>query len=444
MREKRIIAGLLAMSFVFGGAVLPCAAESNSIVVEPTAYMVAGNITYEELDDGTIEIRHVVYGTEEKDFVIPKEIDGKVVSRIGEFAFQSDSITSISIPDTVTSIGKYAFNDCRDLKEIVIPDSVTYIGICAFGDCFSLEKVHLSENLKTLENFVFQNCNSLKEINFPASVNSIGARTFSGCSFTEVNIPDNIISIDQSAFEHNELLKSVTLPDTLKYLSFYVFSYCTELEKVVLPKGMTDIPDGTFYHDKKLTNIILPDSVKTIGMNSFMYSGLTDIVLPEGVTSIESSAFACCEDLKDITIPESVTKIDGNIFIYQVKGEYKLINLPGLIIHCYSGSYAEEFALSYGYDYMVIGNYPEPTKIEYNTVTHQFRLTWSAVEGADKYGIAAFIAGKWRVQTYTDKTTFTSPKLKAGDTYKLLIAARVNGEWDLSDFNKIVFTVTVK
>ena len=90
------------------------------------------------------------------------------------------------------------------------------------------------------------------------------------------------------------------------------------------------------------------------------------------------------------------------------------------------------------------GSYPEVTKIEYSETYHQFRISWTPVKNADKYGIAVYIAGKWRVQAYTDATTFISPKLKAGESYRMLIAARSGGNWDLTDMNKRTFNVTVR
>ena len=88
--------------------------------------------------------------------------------------------------------------------------------------------------------------------------------------------------------------------------------------------------------------------------------------------------------------------------------------------------------------------YPIVENIEYNEEFHQFRLSWNAVEGAQQYGIAVKLAGKWKVQAYTDKTTFTSPKQRAGSSYEMLVCAKVNGKWDLGAMNSRIFTVTIK
>ena len=163
------------------------------------------------------------------------------------------------------------------------------------------------------------------------------------------------------------------------------------------------------------------------------------------MTTIGNYEFDGCRNLTDITIPASVTTIGIGAF----RG-----CSSKLVINCYTNTAAHKYAEENNINYVLLDApepepqvttpYPEVINIEYSPEYHKVRLTWTPVDGADKYGIAAFIAGKWRVQTYTDKTTFTSPKLKAGDTYKLLIAARVNGEWDLSNINSRAFTVTVK
>ena len=95
----------------------------------------------------------------------------------------------------------------------------------------------------------------------------------------------------------------------------------------------------------------------------------------------------------------------------------------------------------------IVNTYPVLTSIEYSKTYHQFRLNWTPVDGATKYGVAVYLAGKWKVVDQdipADTTTFTSPKLKAGQTYKVVICAKVNGSWDTSKINSRAFTVTVK
>jgi hypothetical protein len=90
-----------------------------------------------------------------------------------------------------------------------------------------------------------------------------------------------------------------------------------------------------------------------------------------------------------------------------------------------------------------VSKYPKVTNIKYSDKYPQFKLEWNAVDGATQYGIAVKLAGKWKVWTYTDKTYFISPKLKAGSTAEMVICAKVNGEWDTSNINSRAFVVTI-
>ena len=170
----------------------------------------------------------------------------------------------------VTSIGNYAFRDCKSLKSITIPDSVTNIGDWAFSVCSSLTSIEI-----------------------PGSVTSIGQSAFSGCTgLISITVPDSVISIDNSAFLNcGNSKSSITLPCNLKYIG-----------------------DSMFYH-AGFSNIVLPDSIRGIASYAFSYSGLTSITIPNGVTSIGDHAFYKCGMLSTIIIPESVTSI-GNWAIY--------------------------------------------------------------------------------------------------------------------------------
>ena len=91
--------------------------------------------------------------------------------------------------------------------------------------------------------------------------------------------------------------------------------------------------------------------------------------------------------------------------------------------------------------------YPVVTNVLYNSQYHQFQLTWTPVEGAQNYGIAVYLAGRWKVQTQSiaaSNTTFVSPKLTPGKSYKVVVAAKVNGKWDTSNLSKRAVTVTIK
>jgi hypothetical protein len=441
--NKKIAAGLLALTFVFGGAVLPTGVVSNNTVISASAEeLTYGNFTYTMLEDGTIEISK--YTGSETAVEIPSEIDGVAVTSIGKRAFYCTSFKRVIMPYGITNIGDEAFDDSNNLVEVTIPDSVVNLGDFVFMGCDSLEHVVLSKNLTSISQGAFRDCEKLTSVTIPYGVTVVGDYAFEFCPCLEsVELPNSITSIGYSAFGYGTSLKNINIPEGTSIIGEDAFRYCA-MSEVVIPDSVTRIERSAFYSCKNLKSVYLPDGLTYLGDHVFCYcSNLESINIPKSLSTLPVYAFYET-GIIDIAIPESVTTIGKNAFHYYDREKKVYSPIPDLTISCYSGSYAEQYAIENGINYKLIYKYPEVTDIDYSTTYHQFRLSWTHVDGADKYGIAAFIAGKWRVQTYTDSTTFTSPKLKAGDTYKLLIAARVNGEWDLSNINSRAFTVTVK
>ena len=173
----------------------------------------------------------------------------------------STEVTSVNIPNGVTSIGDYAFDDCVNLASITIPDSVTSIGKSAFDGCTDLASITIPNSVTSIGDYAFNWCKSLTSITIPDSVTSIGLDVFSACT--------NLASINVS--EKNENYSSI---------------------------------DGIFFN-KNITELIKYPAAKTISEYS----------VPNSVTSIGNSAFASCENLASITIPNSVTSIGLDAFM---------------------------------------------------------------------------------------------------------------------------------
>ncbi len=210
---------------------------------------------------------------------------------------------SSKIPESVTSIGDYAFEDCISLTEIAIPASVTSIGSGAFARCESLEsitvdkknKVYRSESnciIETETQTLIVGCKSSK---IPEGVTTIGESAFAGCtSLNEITIPNSVTSIGERAFQGCTSLKRVYFCDN---------------------SNLTSIGDFAFYGCTSLTEITIPNRVTSIGRYSFAgCTSLTEITIPDSVTSIGFEAFYGCTSLTEITIPDSVTSIDRNAF----------------------------------------------------------------------------------------------------------------------------------
>ena len=146
-------------------------------------------------------------GIKDTEFFVPD-----TVKTIGDFAFYgTKALESINIPDSVTNIGTDAFGECSGLKEVVIPDSVTSMGEAVFYKCTSLEKVKLSVNITSPNPAVFQYCSSLKEVVLPESMKFISFFMFSYCKeITNIVLPDTLTSVLGSAFQNCDNPKNVT------------------------------------------------------------------------------------------------------------------------------------------------------------------------------------------------------------------------------------------
>ena len=224
-------------------------------------------------------------------------------------------IKEIKIPNNITNINDYTFCGCRSLTSVTIPDSVTSIGEGAFRDCTNLTSIAIPDSVTSIGSSAFKDCRSLTSIKIPDSVTSIESSTFENCtSLTSIAIPNSVTSIESSAFYGCKSLTSVTIPDSVTSIGDYTFDYCTSLASVTIPDSVTRIGEGAFG-STSLTSITIPDSVTSIGDYTFAScTSLTSITIPDSVTSIGEGAFRDCTNLTSITIPDSVASIEKRAF----------------------------------------------------------------------------------------------------------------------------------
>ena len=298
---KKVLAsvtvGVLCVSGV-GLSGVESVQESVGTVLSASAY----DGTYEGLhynvtDTGEIEIAKC-----NKDAAtvvnIPTEIDGKPVTSIGKHAFSGFSLTEITIPDSVTSIGDCSFWGCTSLTEITLPDSVTYIGYKAFLDTPWL-KIKQAENpLVIVNHILIDGTTCTGSVSIPSGVTSIGVWAFDGCiSLTEITIPDSVTSIGGRAFDGCISLTEITIPDSVTSIES-TFEGCTSLTEITIPNSVTSIGYYTFSDCTRLTKITIPDSVTSIGGYAFKgCTSLTEITIPNSVVDIGESAFENCTNL---------------------------------------------------------------------------------------------------------------------------------------------------
>lgn len=201
---------------------------------------------------------------------------------IAERVFNGFSrLSSIVIPDSVTSIGYEAFRDCSSLTSVVIGDSVTSIGNAAFYGCDSLASIVIPDSVTSIGIYAFYGCDSLTSVVIGNGVTSIGHATFEYCvSLTSVVIGDSVTSIGVAAFEYCSSLASVVIPDSVTSIGGSAFEDCTSLTSVVIGDSVTTIGEGAFYLCGKIRNVFYTGSEEewkaiTIGLyNSPLTSAL--------------------------------------------------------------------------------------------------------------------------------------------------------------------------
>ncbi len=160
-------------------------------------------------------------------------VAGQIAHIPAEAFYDCYSLTSVTIPDSVTTIERDAFSGCSSLTSITIPDGVTSIGERAFYGCGSLTSVTIPDSVTTIEHDAFSGCSSLTNVTIPDSVTTIEHDAFSGCSsLTNVTIPDSVTSIGYSAFFGCGCLTSVTIPNSVTSIGGSAFYACSSLTSV--------------------------------------------------------------------------------------------------------------------------------------------------------------------------------------------------------------------
>ena len=276
-----------------------------------------GNFTYTSNGTAVTITGHANVAT--PNLVIPDQINGVPVRAIsilntgGAASSLGTSVTSITIPDSVTTIAPLAFRDFVTVTSITIPNSVTDIGGSAFVNCRSLTSATIGNGVTSLES-TFRGCISLVSVDLPDNLVSLST-TFWGCtSLAQIQIPESVTSI-QNAFKECTGLKSVVLPAGMTVVSPAAFLGCTSLREVTLPSGLLTIGFSAFASCTSLESIVLPSSLQTINSQAFMgCSGLKSINFPSSLKTIESQAFSNCTSLTSVVLPPALNEIGNAAF----------------------------------------------------------------------------------------------------------------------------------
>ncbi len=258
---------------------------------------------------------------------------------------QKHYLEELVLDDRVTEIGGYAFYGAKNLKKITIPSSVTRIGKNAFKDCTSLEyneyeggyylgndenpylvlcqvknrrssEFTIHPNCKIIYDSAFKDCVNVESLVIPNGVLDIGSLAFGGCSsLVEITLPSSLENISESAFKNCIFLESISIPANVRSVGVGTFDGCIALHTISFSNGIEQLPEEVFKNCKKLVNFTIPSTVKKIGVRAF-YSclSLKELIVPEGTTSIGSYAFRNCTSLVKLSLPQSLVDLGKDLF----------------------------------------------------------------------------------------------------------------------------------
>lgn len=258
------------------------------------------------------------------DIIIPSEHEGKPITEIGANAFKGNAtITSVTIPDSVTIINERAFEECTLLESITLGSGVTTILDYAFSGCNAMKSVSLGNKLTEIRTGAFYNCQLLEGVELPSTLSLIYPYAFSGCSsLKEIIIPEGVSAIGEHCFAYSIALESVTIPKSLQDIGYNAFMGCSAINRVdissigawctILFGGIESNPvyyAGKLYVDgNPLVSLVIPNGTERI--NNYVFANclsITDVLLPASLTSIGSDAFLGCTGLQKV----NVTSIDS-------------------------------------------------------------------------------------------------------------------------------------
>ena len=313
MRPKRLISLLVAVCMMITmlplSAVTAFAADTST---EQEASYKGYKYAY-RVDDGNATITKFLgpdastKSTGSYNIEIPTELNDIRVTGLGDYSFAVDADSDAGYPGNSL---------CRNIHSVTIPESVTSIGKYAFARCSSLTSLKLGENIKTIGDHAFYYCIKLESVTIPQSVTFMGDRAFTGCAqLNSLTINDAAISIGDWTFDECYKLTTLSLGEKIKTIGDYAFYDCRILNNVTIPQSVTSIGDHAFGCCFGMDSFTIKDATTSIGKYAFSdCQSLTTLSLGENITTIDDDAFRSCYKLETITLPAGLASF-GNCLI---------------------------------------------------------------------------------------------------------------------------------
>ena len=234
----------------------------------------------------------------------------------GDLCSGMKNLNTIEIPNSVLSIGSYAFSGCSSLSSITMGNSITTIGNYAFYGCSNLSSITMGNSVINIGQYAFGNCSGLTLVVIPDSITTIGANAFNGCSgLSMITIGKNITSIGTKAFNDCNNISSIVwearnYTDFSSYSASPFYNVRGQISSFTFGDEVEHIPSYLCYGMTELTSVSIPNNVISIGNYAFAWcDGLASMVISDSVTSIGNSAFYGCSDLRSLKLGNNITDI---------------------------------------------------------------------------------------------------------------------------------------
>ena len=252
------------------------------------------------------------YTRPEGDLIIPESVEYNgityMVTVIDEEVFSYCAISSVIVPNSVTTIGNMAFSDISALLDFSLPNSVTNMGDYVFDGT-----THIMNDVYNDKIFAYHPRYDQLPYEIPEGIEEIATGAFYGCSLINVDIPNSVRRIGKGAFKYSDLVSAI-IPAGVTTIEEDAFSY-SRIQTITLPNSVTNIKQAAFLGCSWMDSIILPNTLQNIGKEAFRScERLHTIVIPNSVTNIGESAFSNCASLTSVELPNSVTNMGGCVF----------------------------------------------------------------------------------------------------------------------------------